>query len=50
MRIRKPRNISTIQLMVVSAVGILGGVYIYKPLVLQYKSDQSVKTKAAPEK
>lgn len=49
MRIRKPKNFTTIQLFVVSAVGILGGLYIYKPLVLQYKSEQSAKSKEAPE-
>lgn len=32
MRIRKPRGISTIQLMVVTGVGFGAGVYIWKPL------------------
>lgn len=32
MRIRKPKNITITQLAVVTATGIIGGVYIYKPL------------------
>lgn len=32
MRIRKPKTVTLTQLAVVTAVGIVGGVYIYKPL------------------
>lgn len=32
MRIRKPRGISTVQLMVVTGVGFGAGIYIWKPL------------------
>lgn len=32
MRIRKPKHITIPQLAVVTAVGIVGGIYIYKPL------------------
>lgn len=35
MRIRKPRGLTTIQLMVTTVVGVLGGLYIYKPLLLE---------------
>lgn len=34
-RIRKPRGISTIQLLVVGSIGILGGFYIYRPLLIE---------------
>lgn len=37
MRIRKPRGLTTTQLMVTTVVGVLGGVYIYKPLFLETK-------------
>lgn len=37
MRIRKPRGLTTTQLMVTTVVGVLGGLYIYKPLLLEKK-------------
>lgn len=40
LRIRKPRNFSFIQLTVVCAIGFLGGVYIYKPLLVNYFGDK----------
>lgn len=41
MRIRRPRNISTSQLMVITAVGIISGVYIWKPLFEKLKSEEA---------
>lgn len=32
MRIRKPKHVTIPQLAVVTAVGVIGGIYIYKPL------------------
>lgn len=40
-RIRKPRGISTIQLMVVSVVGLIGGIYIWKPLFVNLRREQN---------
>lgn len=40
-RIRKPRGISTIQLLVVSVVGLVGGVYIWKPLFQNLRRQQN---------
>lgn len=40
MRIRKPRNISTAQLMVVTVVGVLGGIYIWRPLLTKFRSEE----------
>lgn len=48
MRIRKPRNFSFIQLAVVSVVGVFGGAYIYKPLLLQFINGED--PRAAKEK
>ncbi|XP_017464712.1 PREDICTED: uncharacterized protein LOC108358080 [Rhagoletis zephyria] len=39
MRIRRPRGITVQQLMIVTAVGFLGGVYIWKPLILKYRAE-----------
>lgn len=39
MRIRRPRGITVQQLMVVTAIGFLGGVYIWKPLILKYRAE-----------
>lgn len=36
MRIRKPRGLTTTQLMVATVIGVLGGVYIYKPIFVEY--------------
>ncbi|XP_075151632.1 uncharacterized protein LOC142225691 isoform X2 [Haematobia irritans] len=41
MQIRRPRGVTTQQLMVVTAVGFLGGVYIWKPLILKWKNESS---------
>lgn len=39
MQIRRPRGVTVPQLMVVTAIGFLGGVYIWQPLILKYKND-----------
>lgn len=39
MQIRRPRGVTVPQLMVVTALGVLGGVYIWQPLILKYKND-----------
>lgn len=50
-RIRKPRGISTIQLLVVGALGIVGGFYVYRPLLIDYLNrEKSKKNVAASEK
>uniref|UniRef100_A0A1B0GPV3 Uncharacterized protein n=2 Tax=Phlebotomus papatasi TaxID=29031 RepID=A0A1B0GPV3_PHLPP len=41
MRIRRPRGIPNWQLMLTVAVGIFGGIYIYKPLFLKYRQERS---------
>lgn len=47
MRIRKPRGITTTQLMITTLVGVIGGVYIYQPLILErQKSLRKTKTEA----
>lgn len=40
-RIPKPRGITTVQLMVVTLIGFGGGIYIWKPLFLSLRSQQS---------
>lgn len=43
MRIRKPRGLTTTQLMVATVVGVIGGVYIYRPFILDnQKKGQSL--------
>lgn len=42
MRIRKPRGLTTTQLMVTTVVGILGGLYIYKPLLLDNRKKSTL--------
>lgn len=39
MQIRRPRGVTVPQLMVVTAIGFLGGVYIWQPLILKYKNE-----------
>lgn len=39
MQIRRPRGITVPQLMVVTAIGFLGGVYIWQPLILKYRNE-----------
>lgn len=41
MQIRRPRGVTVTQLMVVTVVGFLGGVYIWKPLFSKWKSDNN---------
>ncbi|XP_055387276.1 uncharacterized protein LOC129615892 [Condylostylus longicornis] len=44
LRIRKPRTISTTQLIVVSVVGVLAGAYIWQPLFVKYRENsESIK-------
>lgn len=43
LRIRKPRGITKGQVVLVSILGVYGGVYIWKPMLLEY----FVKTKVA---
>lgn len=40
MRIRKPRNITGSQIVVATIIGILGGVYIWQPLLLRYRKQE----------
>lgn len=42
MRIRKPRGLTTTQLMVTTVIGAIGGVYIYKPLFLENRKKGSL--------
>lgn len=39
MHIRRPRGITVQQLMVVTALGFLGGVYIWQPLIVKWKKE-----------
>lgn len=48
MRIRRPRGITNTQILVVSTVGILGGVYIWKPLLERWKLEDKT-TKASKQ-
>lgn len=48
MRIRKPKHITIPQLAVVTAVGIVGGIYIYKPLFEKFWFGGE-KSKVSPE-
>lgn len=43
MRIRKPTSITVPQLMIVTAVGVISGLYIYQPLFLRHKKDLAEK-------
>lgn len=49
MQIRRPRGITVQQLMVVTALGFLGGVYIWQPLIVKWKKDNSDKKDQIPE-
>lgn len=53
LRIPKPRGFTTIQLMVVTALGFGGGVYIWKPLIEGLQQDRAaalLATEAAKSK
>lgn len=39
MQIRRPRGVTVPQLMIVTAIGFLGGVYIWQPLIIKYKNE-----------
>lgn len=39
MRIRKPRGLTTGQIALVTILGVFGGVYVWKPLLLRYKTE-----------
>lgn len=41
-RIRKPRGLTTGQLVLVTVLGVFGGVYIWKPLLVQYYGPKNV--------
>lgn len=43
MQIRRPRGITVPQLMVITALGVLGGVYIWQPLIVKWKKENSDK-------
>lgn len=43
MRIRKPRYLTTGQIALVTILGVFGGVYIWKPLILKYRFDNVTK-------
>lgn len=52
LRIRKPKGFTFIQLALVSALGVFGGAYIYKPLIIDYvdkKNGKVTKTDFKPE-
>lgn len=40
MQIRRPRGVTIPQLMVVTVIGVLGGVYIWQPLLIKYRNEQ----------
>lgn len=44
MKIRRPGGISGVQLGLVVVLGVLGGIYIYRPLLLQYKTETSAES------
>lgn len=48
MQIRRPRGVTVPQLMVVTAVGFLGGVYIWKPLILRFKDENKAQNSETP--
>lgn len=41
MKIKKPIGISGGQLSLVIVLGVLSGIYIYRPLLVQYKTETS---------
>lgn len=43
MQIRRPRGVTVPQLMVVTAIGIIGGVYIWRPLIVKWKGESNSK-------
>lgn len=47
-RIRKPRGISLVQLMVVSVVGLVGGIYIWKPLFQELRRQKNEESSSSP--
>ena len=44
-RIRRPRGLTNAQLIVAMVVGVAAGSYIWQPLFLKYKKEQSVENK-----
>lgn len=44
MRIRRPRGVTVTQLMIVTALGFLGGVYIWKPLIVKWRKENILNT------
>jgi hypothetical protein len=51
MRIRRPRNISTKQLFLVTILGVFSGIYIYQPYFLKnLKAKEAVKPSSSEEK
>jgi len=49
MRIRKPRGLTTTQLMVATVIGVIGGLYIYQPLVLENRKNRSLHNEKSAE-
>lgn len=49
MYIRRPRGVTVPQLMVVTVIGFLGGIYIWKPLLLSYKAQKEAKSVVSSE-
>lgn len=43
MYIRKPRGISTTQIFIVTIIGVIGGVYIWRPLLHKYMHENNIK-------
>lgn len=40
MRIRKPSGVSTTQILIITAIGFVGGVYIWQPLLLKLRKER----------
>lgn len=49
LRIRKPRNFSFFQAALVCTLGVLGGAYIYQPILLKHLHDNKNKESEAKQ-
>ncbi|XP_077299288.1 uncharacterized protein LOC143920323 [Arctopsyche grandis] len=49
MRIRRPRDISTLDLVVVTVLGVVGGVYIWRPIFDKRSAEQPKEAEALPK-
>lgn len=48
MRIRRPRNLSTVDIIVVTVVGIFGGAYIWRPIFEKQSAERSPSPSSTP--